>query len=84
MDMTKFKTLLDDQMSWPEYYTFKFVVKAEYKDHVLDLLTEHTIEKRDSKTGKYTSITSRKLFHSSEDVVAVYSMMSQVEGIISL
>jgi hypothetical protein len=36
MDMTKFKTLLDDQMNWPEYYTFKFVVKAEHKDHALD------------------------------------------------
>jgi putative lipoic acid-binding regulatory protein len=84
MDMTKFKTLLDEQMNWPEYYTFKFVVKAEHKDHALDLLVEHTVQERDSKTGKFTSITSRKLVHSSQDVVAVYTMMKKVEGIMSL
>ena len=84
MDMTKFKTLLDDQMSWPEYYTFKFVVKAEHKDHALDLLSEHKVQERDSKTGKFTSITSRKLVHSAQDVVAVYTMMTKVEGIMSL
>jgi len=84
MDMTKFKSLLDDQMNWPEYYTFKFVVKAEHKDHALDLLVEHTIQERDSKTGRFTSLTTRKLVHCSEDVVAVYEMMTKVEGIMSL
>lgn len=84
MDTTKFKALLDEQMNWPEYYTFKFVVKSEHKDHALELLSEHKIEQRESKTGKFVSITSRKLFHSSEDVVAVYHMMKEVKGIMSL
>lgn len=84
MDTTKFKALLDDQMNWPEEYTFKWVVKSEHKDHALSLLTEHTVQQRDSKTGKFTSITTKKIVHSSEDVVAVYSMMNQVEGIMSL
>ena len=29
MDLTKFKALLDDQVSWPDYYSFKFIVKTE-------------------------------------------------------
>ena len=84
MDTTKFKALLDEQMNWPEYYTFKFVVEAEHKDHAFELLSEHKIEHRESKNGRYISITSRKLFHSSEDVVAVYHKMKEVKGIMSL
>jgi hypothetical protein len=84
MDTAKFKSLLDEQVTWPDYYTFKFVVKVDNKDQALSLLEGHKIESKISKNGNYVSITSRKLLQSSEEVVAVYTLMSQVEGIMSL
>lgn len=84
MDFTKFKALLDEQVDWPESYTYKFVIKTEKKSELLTLLEEHEIEEKVSKNGTYTSVTSRKVAHSSEDVVAVYKMVSKIEGIMSL
>lgn len=84
MDFEKFKSLLDEQMNWPDYYSFKFVVKLEHRDNLLELLQEHTISEKSSKQGNYISITSRKLVHSSDDVVEVYQKVSTIEGILSL
>tara|TARA_Y100000385_G_C12794587_1_gene509133 strand:- start:278 stop:532 length:255 start_codon:yes stop_codon:yes gene_type:complete len=84
MDLTKFKALLDEQVSWPDYYTYKFIVKAERKGHVTELLEEHEIAEKQSKTGKYISITSKKLMQSSDEVVAVYHKLSTIEGVITL
>lgn len=84
MDTTKFKALLDDQMNWPDYYKFKFITETDKKHHLLDALTEHNIEERSSKNGKYVSITSKKLVHSSDEVIAIYSKISKIEGVISL
>lgn len=84
MDFGKFKALLDDQMVWPDYYSFKFVVKSGHKDSLLEILEEHSITERQSKNGNFVSITSRKLVHSSDDVVEVYQKASTIEGILSL
>ena len=84
MDFSKFKSLLDDQITWPDYYSFKFVVKTESKGRVLALLSDHEISEKFSKTGKYTSITSRKYLNSSDEVVDIYKKVSKVEGVITL
>lgn len=84
MDFSKFKALLDEQMTWPDYYHFKFVTKTEHKHKVIELLTEHKITEKISKNGKYTSITSRKILQSSDEVVEIYKTISQVEGVITL
>ncbi len=84
MDFTKLKSLLDDQVSWPDYYDFKFVTKTDHKHRVIDLLSEHKISEKLSKNGKYTSITSRKILNSSDEVVEVYMEVSQIEGVITL
>jgi len=84
VDLTKFKGLLDEQNTWPEYYTFKFVIKTEDKARVIALLDGFEISERASKNGKFTSISSRKIMSSSDEVVAVYEEVSKVEGVISL
>ena len=84
MDTSKFKTLLDEQMTWPDYYQFKFITKTEKKHHVIELLEDHKVEQKLSKNGKYTSVTSRKILNSSDEVIAVYEKVSQVEGVITL
>jgi len=84
MDTTKFKALLDEQNSWPEYYTFKFVVLADKRDQVLANLDGHKVSIRESSEGKYVSFSSRLLVNSAEEVVAVYARLKDVEGIMSL
>lgn len=79
-----FKSLLDEQITWPDIYTFKFVVQAHTKPELLTLLQEHKISEKESKTGKYISVSSSKLFHSSDDIVAVYKEVSKIEGIMTL
>lgn len=84
MNFDKFKTLLDDQMSWPDYYHFKFVIKTEQKDSLIEMLSETQIVEKHSKNGTYVSINCRKLVHSADDVVEVYRQASKIEGILSL
>ena len=84
MNFDKFRALLDDQMNWPDYYHFKFVIKVGQKDSLLEILEEHSITERPSKNGNFVSITSRKLVHSADDIVEVYQKASTIEGILSL
>ena len=36
MKYKKFQELLDDQVQWPEYYTFKFIIKEEQINEMFD------------------------------------------------
>lgn len=84
MDFTKFQAVLDETMSWPDYYVFKFVVKTDEKGQLLNLLSDQKISEKLSKNAKYTSVTSRKIFNSAEEVVEVYKLIGKLDGIISL
>jgi putative lipoic acid-binding regulatory protein len=84
MDLTKFKALLDEQVTWPDYYSFKFIVKTDRKTHVTALLEEHEITEKHSRNGKFVSINSKKMMQSSDEVVAVYHKLSTIEGVITL
>ena len=80
----KFKALLDEQVSWPEFYDFKFITKTDSLHQLEVNLTDCNLSRKESKNGKYTSITARKFMNSSEEVVAVYQKMSKIEGVITL
>lgn len=84
MDLDKFKALLDDQYSWPDYYSFKFIIKSNNKESLIKALAGFDISENQSSKAKYTSITARRLIQSTEEVVAVYTEVSKIEGIISL
>jgi hypothetical protein len=80
----KFRQLLDDTYQWPDYYEFKFIIKVEHKELVLEKLEGHTVVENPSKAGNYVSISSRKLVRSTDEVIEVYEIMSTVKGVISL
>lgn len=84
MDTTKFKALLEEQISWPDYYTFKFITKTDSKHQLIRELDDHEITEKPSRNGKYTSVTGRKFLQSADEVIAVYSKISKIEGIITL
>lgn len=83
-DFEKFKILLEEQMTFPDYYVFKFITHHERKHLVIEALSDHKIEEKPSKNGKYVSITSRKLVENSDAVVDVYLEVGKIEGIITL
>lgn len=84
MSEAKFKELLDESYTWPDYYEFKFIVKMANKHQVLSLLVGFTISETPSKNGNYVAISARKLMQSTQEVMTIYKSMSTVEGIISL
>jgi putative lipoic acid-binding regulatory protein len=83
-DFTKLQSLLEEQMQFPDYYTFKFIAKEHNKDQLLEVLDEHKISLRESKGGKYTSVTSRKLVKTSHEVIEIYKEIGKIEGILTL
>ncbi len=84
MNYTKFQALLEDQVDFPTSYQFKFITKTEQKHRVIELLNDHIIQEKPSKNGKYTSISSRKMLQSSDEIIKVYKRVAQVDGVITL
>ena len=84
MDIQKFRTLLDESYTWPDFYEFKFIIKIEDKLLIIDKLPGYHITETLSKKGNYTSISARKLMHSTDEVLEIYSVMSTIKGVISL
>ncbi len=44
----------------------------------------HPVTVRASAKGNYASVTARLEMHSSDEVVAIYTAASEVEGVVSL
>lgn len=84
MDHEKFRELLDQSYQWPDYYDFKFIIKTEEKQNLLDKLVGFSISENPSKNGNYVAVTARKLINSTQEVIEVYEGVSTVHGIMSL
>ena len=84
MDINKFKELLDEQNDWPEFYTFKFVIKTELKANLLTVLSDQKVTEKLSKNGKYTSITSRLYANNADEIMNVYAEVKKIDGVLSL
>ena len=80
----KFRELLDQNYQWPDFYTWKFIVKADARKQVEDLLIGHEISIKESEKGNYVSITARKFVQSTDEVIEIYSLMSKIPGVMSL
>lgn len=82
--ITQFKQVLDEHHQWPCPYIFKFIVPTENLHLVSDVFPDIIFQTRESKTGKYTSITMESNMCSSKDVMDVYEKASTVPGLMSL
>ena len=78
-------SLLKETHSWPGPYTFKFVVP---KQQLLTLKQKakaaELISEKQSRTGKYISVTLKKRFESPNQVLDYYNNVSDIDGLISL
>lgn len=82
----KLKEALEER-NYPLQYPFKFIfVKDDQKLIQIKQIFDETAEisLRDSKGGKYTSITIKQMMLSAEDIIIRYRQMEKIQGIISL
>jgi uncharacterized protein len=82
--IANFKESLDKAYAWPSLYTFKFIVPAGLEADVQNLFPRHTNTARQSRNGKYTSLTFQMMMPSSDAVVSVYKTAASIEGLIAL
>jgi len=82
--IVSFKEKLDRFYTWPSLYVFKFIVPAGKEDQLVHFFPNHKPTKKESKNGKYISITIPMMMPSSAAVVEVYERISVVEGVIAL
>lgn len=83
-----FRQKLIDIEQFPSIYTFKFIVPAsENKQADVEKIFEHPSTKisiKDSKTGKYNSITIETYVKNADDVIDYYKKVSSIDKVIML
>lgn len=79
-----FIELLREQLQFPTYYVFKFIVKMDQKDEVIKLFNGAIYDEQPSKNGNYVSISSQMLMKTPEEIGEIYLKASSIKGVISL
>lgn len=84
----KLKKKLKKDTSFPTKYLFKFIVPSDVEkiDQIEELFnfTGAVINKRTSKTGKFTSVSVHIIMKKADDIILKYQQAEKIEGIISL
>ncbi len=85
----KLKTRLYDTAMWPSEYLYKFIVPTDHQKIVqIETLFNYVgavINKRESKNGKYTSVSINVQMKDPEAVIEKYKEVAEnIEGVISL
>jgi len=82
------KEKLEETHNFPEEYLFKFIIPNDsaklteiYK--VFDGL-KHTLSNRDSKNGKYVSVSVNAFVLDADQVIKIYKEVSVIEGVLML
>ena len=87
MDFEAFKKSLEEQLTFPSVYMFKFIVQASNQKIALieSLFPEEAdIHQKESNQGKYMSITAKIVVMSSDEVIEIYKKALAIEGVIAL
>ena len=79
-----FIELLREQLQFPTYYVFKFIVKIDQKDEVIKLFNGAVHDEQPSKNGNYISLSSQMLMKTPEEIGEIYLKASLIKGVISL
>lgn len=83
-----FKEKLETVHTFPSDYIFKFIVSSKACDiaKVYSIFENAgaSFSTRDSKNGKYSSITVKTPVNDAEDVIIYYRQVAAIEGIVVL
>ncbi|MBU2949289.1 DUF493 domain-containing protein [Tamlana agarivorans] len=85
----KLKEQLYDTAKWPSEYLYKFIVNSDPSKiiQIEDIFNNlgAVINTKESKNGKYTSVSINVTMENPETVIAKYKEVTEnVEGVISL
>lgn len=84
-DYLQLKERLDQCMSWPTDYVFKFIVRITRREELLELFTEDFYTERLSKDGNYYSLTLVRHVENSDQIIAIYKLVAhRIPGVIML
>ncbi|OOG16846.1 hypothetical protein BWD42_18705 [Sphingobacterium sp. CZ-UAM] len=83
-----FKEKLEDLETFPKDYTYKFILPKDQDQFnqiqaVFDD-TDASFDFKDSKTGKYTSITVNVNVKDADQVIYFYKEVAKIKGVIML
>jgi len=81
---SSFREKLDKIHQWPSLYMFKFIVPKGKEDQVKQLFPKNVLTEKQSRTGKYVSITAKVMMSSADAVVDIYESASEIEELIAL
>ena len=84
----RFKEKLNEAHSFPSVYIFKYIVPSEQSTiarlHSIFEKSNGSISTRDSKNGKYTSMTIKVPVNDADDIIIYYRQTAVIDGIIML
>ena len=84
----RFKEKLEEGHLFPTDYVFKYIVPAEQsiiaKLHSIFEKSKASIYTRESKNGKYTSLTIKVSVNDADDIIIYYRQAAAIEGIVML
>ncbi len=83
----RFKQKLSETMSFPSVYMYKFIIESANRNIALieNLFDEEAeILTKESKAGKYISITAKQVVMSADEIISVYQKAAKIKGIMFL
>ena len=87
LDYSKLMLRLVKDFSWPSKYMYKFILPFDVESlNELKLLFNDAakITHRESKTGKYISLTAVQMMDNPDEVIALYQKAEKINKIIAL
>lgn len=85
---TKLKGQLEDTTDFPADYMYKFIVPTDGNQLAeIESLFDNkgaVITTKNSKTGKYVSVTIVLKLNSADEIIGYYKKVEKIKGIISL
>ncbi len=85
---TKLKGQLEDTTDFPADYMYKFIVPTDGNQLAeIESLFDNkgaVITTKNSKTGKYVSVTIVLKLNSADEIISYYKKVEKIKGIISL
>lgn len=79
---------MEESTQWPSDYLYKFIVPSEPEktEEIRSIFsdTDAAIEARQSRNGKYTSLSIRVTLENPDKVIEKYRLVGEVKGVISL
>lgn len=79
-----FDERLDATHEWPCPYVFKFIMRPPQLFDFQKMFPEETWTTRESRGGKFISVTMKKQVASSREVIKIYAKAQHIPGVMML